>query len=112
MPKMTVAITKPNLHLLIKNLIIRVDGECLKLNAVNECLGAKLDENMNFHNHIDRGYGRAARIMHKIFSIAKREYAIPLPITKLYINATVTLRKQAQFVYNLQSNIYWHFFRC
>lgn len=52
-------------------------------------LGVQLNESMNFHAHIEYAAGKATRIMHKILSIARRHYRIPLPAIRMYMNAAM-----------------------
>ena len=87
--------------------IIKVDGKLIKRSKHAKYLGVTLDERGNFIRHIDETTAKSRAVMHKIASIAQREYKLPLKTIKTYLNsvlASIMGHAASSWAYRLHQN--------
>ncbi|KAF2887598.1 hypothetical protein ILUMI_18575 [Ignelater luminosus] len=85
--KTTYVLMKGNLQ---RDPLIRIRDQRISRKKVVKYLGVKLDEKLNFHQHIEEACNKAASMMQKIATISQRHYKIPLQCVRLYMNVVLT----------------------
>ena len=67
-----------------RNPTIRTDNITVKRVKTTKYLGVILDENLNFHEHIEHICNRSFKIMNKIITIGQRRFHLPLKVIHRY----------------------------
>lgn len=92
--KMEIAAHKSTMSLmkgsLMRNPTIRLGGRSIQRKVSNKYLGIRLDERQLYSEHLQEVCEKGGNLMHKIARLATKEYKIPLPLIRTYINTIMT----------------------
>lgn len=92
--KMKIAAQKTTMALmkgsLIRNPTIKLEGRNIRRNNNSKYLGIYMDERQLYGEHIRLVCEKGGNLMHKIARLATKEYRIPLPLIRVYMNTVMT----------------------